>query len=51
MTRHYRMLTTTTASSDIMITLVTSCAEVVGCTRHCAIFPEKRRLASKNSGS
>jgi hypothetical protein len=48
--RDYRKLTTPTASSDSISTVVTSCSEVTGCIRHCAIFSANDRLASKNSG-
>jgi hypothetical protein len=44
-------LTTATASSDSIVTVVTSCTEVFGCARHCASFSPNERLASKKCGS
>lgn len=45
------MLTTATANSASISWLVTSCTEVVGRSRHFAIFSANDRPALKNSGS
>jgi hypothetical protein len=45
------MLTTATASSASISSLVTSCTDVVGRSRHFAIFSANDRPALKNSGS
>ena len=53
--RHVRtdhfMLTTATANSASISSLVTSCTDVVGRSRHFSIFPANDRPALKNSGS
>ena len=40
----------TTASSDSIITVVTSCSDASDCTRHRASFSENDKVASKNNG-
>jgi hypothetical protein len=41
--RDHPTLATPTASSDSISTVVTSCSEVTGCIRHCAIFFGERQ--------
>jgi hypothetical protein len=45
------ILTTATASSASISSLVTSCTDVVGRSRHFSIFSTNDRPALKNSGS
>lgn len=48
---NHPILATPTASTESVITSITSCSDTVGWARHCESFSANDNLASKNSGS